>query len=126
VEKGKAGGGLCYGYDVVRRTDSEGEPVRGERKINQAEAVVVRRIFQEFAAGKSPRAIATDLNREGTPGPFGRAWGDTTIRGARLQGQWRRQQRALCRRTALEPATLHQGPEYGQACVAPESRGEMD
>jgi site-specific DNA recombinase len=30
VEKGKAGGGLCYGYDVVKRTDSEGEPVRGE------------------------------------------------------------------------------------------------
>ena len=23
VEKGKAGGGLCYGYDVVKRTDSE-------------------------------------------------------------------------------------------------------
>jgi len=37
-EKGKAGGGRCYGYDVVKRTDSEGEPVRGERKINEAEA----------------------------------------------------------------------------------------
>ncbi|PWB80700.1 MAG: recombinase family protein, partial [Methylocystaceae bacterium] len=24
VEKGKAGGGLCYGYDVVKRADSEG------------------------------------------------------------------------------------------------------
>jgi hypothetical protein len=36
VEKGKAGGGLCYGYDVVKRTDSEGEPVRGERRINEA------------------------------------------------------------------------------------------
>src|SRR6266513_1797834 len=58
VEKGKAGGGLCYGYDVVKRTDSEGEPVRGERKINEAEAGVVRRIFREFAVGKSPRAIA--------------------------------------------------------------------
>lgn len=40
VEKGKAGGGLCYGYDEVKRTDSEGEPVRGERKINEAEAVI--------------------------------------------------------------------------------------
>src|SRR6266851_2723050 len=56
VEKGKAGGGLCYGYDVVKRTDSEGEPVRGERKINAAEAAIVCRIFREFAAGKSPRA----------------------------------------------------------------------
>src|SRR6267143_2873533 len=27
VEKGKSGGGLCY--DVVKRIDSEGEPVRG-------------------------------------------------------------------------------------------------
>jgi len=86
VEKGKAGGGLCYGYDVVKRTDSEGEPVRGERKINEAEAIVVRRIFWEFAVGKSPRAVATDLNRDGIPGPFGRTWGDTTIRGHACRG----------------------------------------
>jgi hypothetical protein len=37
VVKGKAGGGLCYGYDVVKHIDSEGEPIRGERKINKAE-----------------------------------------------------------------------------------------
>jgi site-specific DNA recombinase len=80
VEKGKAGGGLCYGYDAVKRTDSEGEPVRGERKINEAEAAVVRPIFREFAAGRSPRAIATDLNRDGIPAPCGHSWGDTTIR----------------------------------------------
>ena len=81
VEKGKAGGGLCYGYDVVKRTNGEGEPLRGERAINEAEARIVRRIFREFAAGRSPRAIAADLNHEGVPGPLGRAWGDTTIRG---------------------------------------------
>jgi site-specific DNA recombinase len=81
VEKGKAGGGPCYGYDVVKRTDSEGAPVRGERKINEAEAAVVRRIFREFAVGRSPRAIATDLNRDGIPGPCGHTGGDTTIRG---------------------------------------------
>ena len=86
VEKGKAGGGLCYGYDVVKRTNSEGEPLRGERAINEAEAQIVRRIFREFAAGKSPRAIAADLNSEGVPGPLGRAWGDTTIRGHVCRG----------------------------------------
>ena len=86
VEKGKAGGGLCYGYDVVKRTDSEGEPVRGERKINEAEAVVIRRILQQFAAGQSPRSIATDLNKDGIPGPFGHTWGDTTIRGHACRG----------------------------------------
>lgn len=81
VEKGKAGGGLCYGYDVVKRLDGNGEPIRGERKINEAEATIVRRIFREFADGKSPKAIARDLNSDNIPGPFGKNWGDTTIRG---------------------------------------------
>lgn len=86
IEAGKAGGGLCFGYDVVKRSDAEGEPVRGERRINEAEAKIVRRTFREFAAGKSPRAIALGLNREGVPGPFGNAWGDTTIRGHASRG----------------------------------------
>lgn len=86
VEAGKAGGGLCYGYNVVKRNDAAGEPIRGERRINAREAEVVRRIFREFAAGRSPRAIALDLNREGEPGPFGNAWGDKTIRGHACRG----------------------------------------
>jgi DNA invertase Pin-like site-specific DNA recombinase len=86
IEAGKAGGGLCYGYDVVRRNDAAGEPMRGERSINEAEAKIVRRIFREFAAGKSPRAIALKLNREAAPGPFGHSWGDTTIRGHASRG----------------------------------------
>ncbi len=49
VEQGKAGGGLCYGYDVVKRLGSDGEPVRGERSINETEAVVVRRAGRQAA-----------------------------------------------------------------------------
>src|SRR5215204_5085049 len=48
--------------------------------MDDAEAVVVRRIFREFARANR-RAIATNLSRDGIPGPFGRTWGDTTIRG---------------------------------------------
>jgi site-specific DNA recombinase len=81
VEKGKAGGGLCYGYRVVKKLDAGGEPIRGDREIVAKEAEIVRRIFRAFAAGKSPKAIAVELNREGIPGPLGRAWGDTSIRG---------------------------------------------
>jgi hypothetical protein len=55
--------------------------LRGERKINEAEAVVVRRIFREFAVGNSPRAIATDLKPDGIPDPFGHTWGDIPGRG---------------------------------------------
>ena len=49
VRQGKSGGGLCFGYDVVRKFDATGEAVRGERRINDAEATIVRRIFEEFA-----------------------------------------------------------------------------
>lgn len=86
VEKGKAGGGLCYGYKVLKKLDGNGEPIRGDREIIPEEAKIVRRIFREFASGKSPKAIAVDLNREGIPGPLGRAWGDSSIRGHRTRG----------------------------------------
>ncbi|TWB23374.1 recombinase [Nitrospirillum amazonense] len=36
--------------------------------------------------GRSPRAIAADLNRDGVPGPLGRDWSDTTIRGHTSRG----------------------------------------
>jgi site-specific DNA recombinase len=81
VEKGKAGGGLCYGYRVFKKFDADGERVRGDREIEEDQAEIIRRIFREFASGKSPRAIAVNLNREGVEGPLGRAWGDTSIRG---------------------------------------------
>lgn len=42
IEDGKSGGGLCYGYDVVRRIDGTGEASRGKRAINEAEANVVQ------------------------------------------------------------------------------------
>ncbi len=81
VRQGRSGGGLCYGYDVVKEVDGNGEAVHGGRRINEGEARVVRRIFAAFAAGKSPRAIARELNAERLPGPGGRHWSDTTIRG---------------------------------------------
>jgi site-specific DNA recombinase len=34
IDAGKAGGGPCYGYEVVKRNDAAGEPIRGERRIN--------------------------------------------------------------------------------------------
>ncbi|MGV1943755.1 recombinase family protein [Agrobacterium sp. 22-211-1] len=81
VEGGKSGGGLCYGYKVVKQLDGRGEPVRGDREIDMQEANTIRRIFQDFADGVGPRTIARTLNEEGVPGPDGRPWSDTTIRG---------------------------------------------
>ena len=86
VEAGKSGGGNSYGYDVVRGLGPDGEPLTGERRINAGEAAVVRRIFEEYAAGVSPRAIAKRLNAEGVPGPAGGTWGPSTIHGNRQRG----------------------------------------
>jgi len=76
---------LSFGYDVIQEHDTRGEPIRGGRKINQTEAAVVRGIFAEFAAGKSPRGIAHRLNSERVAGPQGKKWGPSTI-----YGNWRR------------------------------------
>ena len=81
VEKGFSAGAVGYGYRMVRRLTSEGELVRGEREIDPAQALIVERVFREFAGGKSPLAIARDLNVDGIPGPKGLAWRDTSIRG---------------------------------------------
>lgn len=80
VEKGLSGGGKCYGYDVV-----PGEE-RGHRTINDHEADVVRRIFRDYATGKSPKAIAAALNKEGIASPSGTGWGQSTINGNRQRG----------------------------------------
>ena len=86
IEDGKSGGGLCYGYDVVRQPVTHVEPTRGDRTINPAEATIIRRIFEEYAIGKSPKRIAADLNREGIKAPSGGEWGFSTINGNRQRG----------------------------------------
>src|SRR5688572_1165845 len=73
VESGKAGGGLCYGYRVVR-TLNGATVTTGEREIAPIEAAIVQRIFREFTTGHSPKQIAKMLNREGMSGPFGGKW----------------------------------------------------
>src|SRR6266851_3664902 len=59
VEAGRSGGGVSYGYRVVRVL--EGQP-RGEREIHPREAAIVQRIYRAFVAGISPKAIGKTLN----------------------------------------------------------------
>ena len=85
VEAGKSGGGNSYGYDVVVKFTAAGAPERGDRRINEKEAAIVRHIFTAYAAGQSPKAIAHALNRQKVPGPSGEGWAPSTI-----NGNWRR------------------------------------
>ncbi len=86
VERGKSGGGIAYGYDVVKRFDEEGNPLRGDRSVNEDQAAVVRRIFKEYARNQSPRAIASQLNTEDVPSPSGKTWSQSAINGNRRRG----------------------------------------
>jgi site-specific DNA recombinase len=67
ARKAKAGhvvGGLVYGY-TNHRTDAG----HVERRIHDAQAAVVRRIFTDYAQGTGPRGIAGALMAEGAPPP---------------------------------------------------------
>jgi site-specific DNA recombinase len=85
VESGKAGGGLCYGYRVVKSLTG-GTVTTGEREIEPGEAAIVERIFREYVAGIAPKAIAKRLNQDGIAGPFGGTWSPSTIHGNPKRG----------------------------------------
>src|SRR3546814_764431 len=81
IKQGRSSGGIAYGYRQANRLDDKGGVIRGLREIDPDRADIVRRIFLEYAAGKSPLAIARDLNMEGVPAPRGNLWHSTAIAG---------------------------------------------
>ena len=64
VEAGRIPGGNSYGYRMIRRISEDGDLIRGEREVLPTEAAIVRRIFDTYVSGQSPRVIAAALNRE--------------------------------------------------------------
>ena len=83
---GRIPGGRSYGYRPVYKLDSRGRPEGGWSEIDEEQAAIVRRIFAEYLAGRSPLAIARDLNRERIPSPRGGQWNASTIMGHRQRG----------------------------------------
>ena len=83
VEAGKIPGGNSYGYKIVRRLLDDGSVSTGEREIDKDQANIIKRIFQEYSDGMSPRRIAGGLNADSIPGPRGGFWNASTINGSR-------------------------------------------
>ena len=71
--EGYSAGGLPYGYDS--HSDGNGFV----RSINQEQAKWVSFVFQNYAAGHSPRRIADMLNELGIPSPRGSTWAHTAL-----------------------------------------------
>lgn len=89
-------GGRIYGYDLVPEwpaglpTDQRSADNRlGTRvEINEEQATIVRRIFQDYADGCSQRDIARRLNREHIPSPRGGTWDHTAVRSMLLNPKY--------------------------------------
>lgn len=79
VRSGRNAGGKAYGYRPVTGKV-------GELEIVEEEATVIRRIFDMYAGGVSPRTIAGALNAEGVPAPRGKQWNASTINGNGQRG----------------------------------------
>src|SRR5215204_2483508 len=66
---GQVTGGRVFGYDNHEVLGANGERSHVERRINEAEAAVVRRIFEMAAAGAGLTRITKALNEDGVPTP---------------------------------------------------------
>ncbi len=93
VLNGQSAGGRAYGYKRVpienaARLDPNGRPViDGVRwEINEEEAKWVRQIFEWYASGKSPKAIAMEFNRLKITSPRGSTWAANCIYGDAEKG----------------------------------------
>jgi DNA invertase Pin-like site-specific DNA recombinase len=90
----KTGGRAPYGY----RNPPPGDPDRGRLQPHPEEAVTVRRIVRDLAAGVPIRELARRLTAEGIPAPRGGSWSKSTLRrilenpvytGTQVCGAWR-------------------------------------
>lgn len=92
VRRGLSAGGRAYGYRSEPMYNEQHQTVGYKRLIDDPEAAVVRRIFELYDAGYSPKTIVHMLNKEGVtpPRPFrGRrlmGWTWTTINGSPKKG----------------------------------------
>ena len=82
VLSGRIPSGLAYGYKAITTDPND----KGGRIIDESGASIVRQVFRDYADGKTPEAIAKDLNAGNIPGPGGRPWSNTTIRGQAGRG----------------------------------------
>jgi site-specific DNA recombinase len=112
VRDGRIAGGACFGYRLERKTDGSGRKYT-VAIVNETEAPIVRRIYDEFLSERGFKQIAHRLNDEGIPAPAaGRrgsgSWAPSAVRTILLNPRYRgiylhgrikklRQSGAVCR-----------------------------
>lgn len=74
-EAGMSTGGKTFGYRNVPQPDG-----RALMVVDEAEASIVRRIFELYTTGHSIRSVAEQLNRDGVLAPRKGKWNNLTVR----------------------------------------------
>jgi hypothetical protein len=74
----------------------------------------VRRIFEEYAAGRSPRAIAEGLNHDGIRPPRGRDWQASAINGNSVRGSGILMNALYDGRLVWNRVSMHKDPDTGR------------
>jgi hypothetical protein len=79
-----------------------------------------------FAAGASPRNIARQLNSERMPGPHGREWRDTTIRGQQNRGTGILNNSLYAGRLEWDRCAYVKDPRTGKRVARPNPRAQWE
>jgi hypothetical protein len=132
--------GRIFGYRTVpAAADAQAGTTSARFEIEPAEAEIVRRIFWQYARGRSIKAIAFELNTEGVPfpakdtkrGPARRGWAISTIHrilhNSKYVGRWVWNQTRFLKGSGHGAAQGGAPPAGGVGCPglprAPDRRG---
>jgi site-specific DNA recombinase len=114
IRDGRHAGGRAYGYHPV--------PAKpGKLEIVEEEAEIVRQIFADYIAGKTPRQIAHDLNKRSVKPARGRLWSASTINGNVSRGGGMILNDLKCWSDRLEQGSDGQRPCDAQTPLASQS-----
>jgi site-specific DNA recombinase len=117
VRQGLSGGGITYGYAAI-------DGAAGKRAVVEAEAQIVRRIFDEYVGGRTPREIAQDLNRANVAPPRGRRWNASTINGNVHRGSGILHNELYRGRLVWNKVRMVKDPDTGRRVSRPNRRSD--
>lgn len=87
ISRGFHAGGISYGYkSEVAGLDGAGDAIGHRLAVEPEAARWVRWIFEQYIDGRSPRAIAHELNHRAVPAPRGGTWALSALYGSPAKG----------------------------------------
>ena len=119
VKQGLSGGGQAYGY----RPDPLN---KGKLIIVEDESAIVRRIFEEYAGGASPRNIAHKLNLDKVAPPRGLKWNASTINGSAQRGNGILHNQLYAGKIVWNKVRMIKDPDTGRRLSRPNPESEWE